>query len=293
MTTDLTPLVSSVSGQPVVSSLTVAEHFKKRHDNVMRSIEALKSDLPEDVAALNFEGSEYTDASGRKLPAYHLARDGFSLLAMGFTGKKALDWKIRYIQAFNAMEAGLRAKAQQLPAERKLLEDYGLPRRPFFTGKEVADILCLNPETIRKWLAQHPELPVHQQRRGANVLIARKDLLQWIVNSRLQSPKPLELPTGKCRLTTFDLLTNDAEGRHAFTRCKEDFLACCYKHYDVALQRLEIVENKTTHASVWSVARNQRKEALRNIYDSACLAAHGLEQGLRESADFALFMSRI
>lgn len=89
------------SDQVVVSSKDVAEHFEKRHDNVVRDIEGFK-DL------LNFEEmfleDSYQDTYSRNQKCYLMNRDGFSLLAMGFTGQKALEWKLKYIAAFNAME---------------------------------------------------------------------------------------------------------------------------------------------------------------------------------------------
>lgn len=85
----------------LVSSKTVSNDFKKRHDNVLRDIENIKKDV------LNFEEmfieEKVSDSYGRPQKAYLMNRDGFSLLAMGFTGKEAMEWKVKYIQAFNAI----------------------------------------------------------------------------------------------------------------------------------------------------------------------------------------------
>ncbi|WP_419783597.1 Rha family transcriptional regulator [Maridesulfovibrio sp.] len=108
---DITPILSIEKGRPIVSSLSIAEHFGKRHKNILQSIEQL--DIPKDFTELNFQPSDYEDKTGRKLPAYNLTRDGFTILVMGFTGKAAMKWKIRYIEAFNAMEKQL-LKPQQL-----------------------------------------------------------------------------------------------------------------------------------------------------------------------------------
>lgn len=106
-------LVSIVDGVPSASSLIVAQSFSKPHDKVCRDIRNLCERLPEAFRAANF-GETFYEASGpngatRKLPMYLLSRDGFSLLVMGFTGEKAIAWKLRYIEAFNAMEAKLEA----------------------------------------------------------------------------------------------------------------------------------------------------------------------------------------
>jgi len=91
--------------KPMVSSLVVAEMFKKRHDNVLKAISNLET--PEDFNALNFKAVKYADSKGELRPAFNMTRDGFSMLAMGFTGKKAAIWKIKFLEAFNAMERKL------------------------------------------------------------------------------------------------------------------------------------------------------------------------------------------
>lgn len=102
---------------PVVSSLDVALHFQKKHSNVLREIERLRSILPKSFTGLNFELSEYTDPTGRKLRSFHLTRDAFSLLVMGFTGKAAIQWKLRYIEAFNALESSVQSHQSELARE--------------------------------------------------------------------------------------------------------------------------------------------------------------------------------
>lgn len=98
------------------TSLIVAEKFGKRHDHVIRSIEAL--DLPEAYRLLNFGETviERPNPSGGapiRSKAYTMTRDGFSLLVMGFTGKRALGWKIRFLEAFNEMERQIAHSAPQ------------------------------------------------------------------------------------------------------------------------------------------------------------------------------------
>ena len=84
------------------TSLDVAEKFGKRHDNVLRDIKNLQSQDKE-FYLLNFE-EIIRNVQGGQSEYYIISRDGFSLLAMGFTGKEALQWKIKYIAAFNLME---------------------------------------------------------------------------------------------------------------------------------------------------------------------------------------------
>ena len=88
--------------QIVVSSKDVAESFSKEHKHVLRDIDKFQKDVSE--FGLMFQESSYEDSYGRNQKCYLMNRDGFSLLAMGFTGQKALDWKLKYIEAFNALE---------------------------------------------------------------------------------------------------------------------------------------------------------------------------------------------
>ena len=90
----------------VVSSRRVAEDFEKRHSDVLEAIEKLHS--AEKSVQLFFFKTFYKDASGKSNKEYFMNRDGFSLLVMGFTGTKALEWKLKYINAFNEMEATLK-----------------------------------------------------------------------------------------------------------------------------------------------------------------------------------------
>lgn len=88
------------NGNPITTSLIVSEKFEKQHKDVLESI---RNFVAEKSAAKFFKETTYKNR-GKKYPMYEMDRDGFSLLVMGFTGEKALKWKIRYMEAFNAME---------------------------------------------------------------------------------------------------------------------------------------------------------------------------------------------
>ena len=102
-------LVYLKTEEAMTDSLTVAESFGKRHDRVIRAIENLSTDLPKN-GAVKFIQSRYKDAKGEFRKRYLMNRDGFSLLVMGFNGKKALEWKLKYIDAFNKMESVITEK---------------------------------------------------------------------------------------------------------------------------------------------------------------------------------------
>ncbi|PWC95466.1 Rha family transcriptional regulator, partial [Azospirillum sp. TSO5] len=113
------------NGAVYANSRDVAAFFEKRHDHVLRDVRAIKHEMrinslenkdgPKigDISEAWFIASTYTDGSGRRQDQFDMTRDGFTLLAMGFTGAKALAFKIRYIQRFNEMEAALRAGTHQ------------------------------------------------------------------------------------------------------------------------------------------------------------------------------------
>ena len=134
-----------ISPDLTTSSLIVAEKFGKRHDNVVQKIEAL--DIPESYRLLNFQETviERPNPSGGapiRSKAYQLTRDGFALLVMGFTGKRAMAWKIRFLEAFNEMERQLTGTR---PATR------AVAKRP----SEAASAGPLPPETIT-WALTRP-----------------------------------------------------------------------------------------------------------------------------------------
>ena len=106
----LLPVVTaSKNGVAVASSVDVATYFDKQHRHVLRDIrQLLKEDL-DGFTESNFGLSNYRDPTGRLLPMYLMTKDGFTLLAMGFTGEKAIRFKVAYIRAFNMMAKRLAA----------------------------------------------------------------------------------------------------------------------------------------------------------------------------------------
>lgn len=103
-------ILSTQNGEPVASSRQIAESFEKNHRDVLRAVDNLKEDV-RNFAQMFFE-TTVPDSYGREQRAYLMNRDGFTLLAMGFTGKAALEWKLKYIAAFNEMEKKLTEQPQ-------------------------------------------------------------------------------------------------------------------------------------------------------------------------------------
>lgn len=110
-------ILQNKDGKILASSRDVAEKFGKRNPDVNRSIENL---IVQNCTVKNmFEKTTYISTRGREENEYLMDRDGFSILVMGFTGKKALEWKLKYIEAFNKMEEKLKS-SNILTDEEKL-----------------------------------------------------------------------------------------------------------------------------------------------------------------------------
>ena len=106
-------ILSTQNGEPVASSRQIAENFEKNHRDVLKAIETLEGGLRKTSHTPMFYKTEYThEQNGQTYPMYLMNRDGFSLLVMGFTGKAALEWKLKYIAAFNEMEKQLAQRPQ-------------------------------------------------------------------------------------------------------------------------------------------------------------------------------------
>lgn len=121
------PLVKLINDRPATTSLKIAGCFGKRHCDVMRDIQNLIENCPSDFNERNFALVEYKDAKGEMRPMYTVYFDGFILLVMGYTGKKALQVKLAYIEAFNAMNEQLNKLEEQerarLAGETKEIPD--------------------------------------------------------------------------------------------------------------------------------------------------------------------------
>lgn len=94
-------LIGLSRDKPLTTSVVVAEKFNKRHNHVLRDIEYLE--CSDEFKQANFFEAEYLDAQGKPRKSYNMTHDGFLILAMGFTGKEAMLWKEKFIEAFNWM----------------------------------------------------------------------------------------------------------------------------------------------------------------------------------------------
>ena len=138
-------LVVINNNQIVVSSKDIAEHFGKAHKDVLENIRNI---LLAEFSANEFFQEESYSYNGRRLPMYLMNRDGFSLLAMGFTGKKALQWKLKYIEAFNEMEETLKQGYLEEPVNTNELHCKTYKGVPVITIGDFAEIVKRNRTSI-------------------------------------------------------------------------------------------------------------------------------------------------
>ncbi|EAA2042141.1 hypothetical protein DSF28_19015 [Salmonella enterica subsp. enterica serovar Enteritidis] len=157
------PHVAIRENRVVTDSISVAEFFEKRHDDVVRKIRSVMLDCEPEYRLRNFTETVYQrdNPSGGKsisTPMIELTRDAFVLIAMGFTGKKALQWKIRYIEAFNEMETELlHRSASTCPpfsadhANRTELIYYH-DFKPIFCRVLRPDEIVATHESLKEWM---------------------------------------------------------------------------------------------------------------------------------------------
>lgn len=109
----MSELVVMSDGKVFASSVVIAEKFGKPHKTVIRNVRAIIKNAS-DFGRHNFVLTSYTTSQNKVHECYEMTRDGFALLAMGFTGTAAMEWKIKYINAFNTMEHALKEVAPTL-----------------------------------------------------------------------------------------------------------------------------------------------------------------------------------
>lgn len=148
-------LVVIQNNQIVVSSKDIAEHFGKDHKHVLESIREI---LVAENTATKFYQETTHQNRGKDYKAYLMNRDGFSLLAMGFTGKKALQWKLKYIEAFNEMEETLKQGYLEEPVNPSQLYCKTYKGVPVITIGDFAEIVKRNRTSIL-WNLKDKGLP--------------------------------------------------------------------------------------------------------------------------------------
>lgn len=148
-------LVTVKSNIVITSSRIVPQTFGKRHDHVIRDIEALISQTPK-LGSDYFHQDSYQAGTGKSYKMYYMNRDGFSLLVMGLTGKKALERKIKFIHAFNEMEEAL--KRQHASAPAPVLRRVTYRGQVLMKATDLAALTGIPDATMLNW-AKRQQLP--------------------------------------------------------------------------------------------------------------------------------------
>lgn len=153
-------LVIMKNKQVVTSSLQVAETFRKQHKHVLEAIDELKQGLAENSADLFYEDIYVHPQNKQSYRQVIMNRDGFTLLAMGFTGQKALQFKLKYIEAFNQMENHIKQQldTSTLSPELQFMNSVvqSLAKQEIDTKRvenkvdNITDIISLNTTDWRK-----------------------------------------------------------------------------------------------------------------------------------------------
>lgn len=160
-------LIELKNQEAVTTSIQVAEHFGKRHSDILEKIGTIIANDSTEKSVQCFRLSNYTDYSGKKNPMYYMNRDGFSFLVMGFTGKKANEWKWKYIDAFNRMESILTETKSQAWIETRR---YGK-----ITRKSETDVIQKLIEYAKEQGSTHSEMLYMTYSKLANKIAGIKD----------------------------------------------------------------------------------------------------------------------
>ena len=177
------------------TSLDVAEKFGKQHKDVLRAVRDL---VAQNCAAKNmFHDSTYENR-GKQYPMYFITRDGFTLLAMGFTGANALEWKMKYINAFNRM-------AEIIRNELNALKKQSLPQRGTkeFLALALVDAQQIIEDQERQLLAAQPAIVFHQAVAISEDTILVRDFAKLVTQALRKNGFP-KLTIGEKKL--FDWL---------------------------------------------------------------------------------------
>lgn len=237
---DLINIVNQ-NGNLVVSSREVAKNFEKRHADVTKAIQDLinKAGSAEKVVYLynQFIYSEYQESqNGQYYPEYLLTRDGFSLLVMGFTGQKAFEWKLKYIEAFNKMEQSLKEQnnLSNLSPQLQLLINMELKQRELETTvtetkeeiQAIRDVIVVNPKA--EWRKETNNILNSIGKKLNNYLTARNEVYEALKvrancrpNVLVNNLKKRALENGMApskvdKLNILDVLENDPRLREIY-----------------------------------------------------------------------------
>lgn len=186
-----------IEGRPVTSSLKVAEYFGKPHNDVLKSIRRLIEAKAEFAREGNFSLTEEIKQLGatvRKTPFYWMDRKGFAILAMGFTGAKALDFKCAFYDEFERMEKALHPTIDSFD-DHTTINEAQQREIQRAVGKRAAKTKCF--AAVYRALKNHFDIPRY------TCLLAKdfEEAIAFIETCELQAPvapEPEQPTDGRC-----------------------------------------------------------------------------------------------
>lgn len=209
-----------IEGRPVTSSRIVAEYFGKQHKDTLRAIRDLIADAPELERKRNFaltEEEQKIGATTRKIPLYWMDQKGFCILAMGFTGAKALEFKCAFYDEFERMKHELEAPATITPVEQLQIQQ-AVARRAKTSSANYQTIY--RAIKVRFQIPRYTELPTRQFAECLKFIDAVDLKVPEAKTAAAPKQEPRALPkSGKPNLTPLNI----PEGRKMY-RVSEDFL---------------------------------------------------------------------
>jgi Rha family phage regulatory protein len=221
----------------IVNSRDVAEWFEKRHDHVLRDIDEARQKIAPDLGTSWFRPVTVLDAYNREQPSFDLTRQGFTLLVMGWTGERAMAIKVRYIEAFDAMELALNEQqpvtgSELIQAVRELVAPLGVR----FDGQDQA---IERVETKVEAISRDVEFVKN------HIIKGRKNLLSATKTEHIQA---VEMMGGRCPCCgRAEIVTNGkkspfAEYDHFYENSRADidhtWLICKPCHADLTTGRV-------------------------------------------------------
>ena len=168
-------LVVLKNKQATTTSLIVSEYFGKRHERIMRDIEDIRLKFNKHKNGViefkkMFQENSYSDTRNRKQVMYEINRDGFMLLVMGFTGQKAFDIKLKFIEAFNLMEEYI--KKNELEKLNKANHEWLLSRSDGkLTRRAETDVIAIKIGYARSQGSKSPEKYYMQYSKLVNGMV--------------------------------------------------------------------------------------------------------------------------
>lgn len=204
------PLVRHSGDRLITNSLAISNHFGRKHKNVLQAIRNLE--CSPDFAERNFQlcHKNSTLQNGKPIPFYEMTRDGFVFLCMGFTGAQAAQWKEKYIEAFNRLEAEICRREAQPAIDAAALErlrqaylddnpqmaDLLRYRTAGLKQTEAAILLGVSPQTVRERLKKAAALGLCDY-RPSEVLAERGRLgMAALREKRAFAALQMSLPIG-------------------------------------------------------------------------------------------------